>query len=80
MQEIQEEHIELENIYQRIVGFRKTLAGPQDDILFLLIELILRPGILFWGFETKSSEEIIKAKIRALVDETALQKLSGLSI
>jgi hypothetical protein len=40
----------------------------------------LRPGIQFWGFTTESSEGIIKAKIRTLVDEMALQKLSGLSI
>jgi hypothetical protein len=80
MREIQEQHVELENICQRIVEFGKVLAGPQDDLLFPLIELILRPGILFWGFETESSEDIIKARIRALVDETALQKLSGLSI
>jgi hypothetical protein len=29
-------------------------------------------GILFWGFETELSKDIIKAKIRALGDETAL--------
>jgi hypothetical protein len=62
MQEIQEQHIELENLCQRIVEFGKVLAGLQDDLLFLLIELILRPGILFWGFETESSEDIIKQR------------------
>jgi hypothetical protein len=79
MQEIQEEHIELEDICQRIVKFGKVLAGQQDDLLFPLIELVLRPGIQFWGFTTESSEDVV-AKIRALVDEAALQKLSGLSI
>lgn len=36
--------------------YRTSLESPQDDDLFPLIELILRPGILFWGFETQSSE------------------------
>jgi len=31
-------------------------------------------------FETEYSEDIIKAKVCAIVDETALQKFSGLSI
>jgi hypothetical protein len=79
IQEIQE-YVELENICQRIVEFGNVLAGPQDDLLFPLIELILRPGILFWGFETESSDDIINAKICALADETALQKFSRLSI
>jgi len=75
-----EEHIELENICQRIVRFGKILAGPQDDLLFPLIELILRPGIQFWRFKTESSKDVIEAKTRELVDEMALGKLSGLSI
>lgn len=79
MQEIQEEHIELEDICQRIVEFGKVLAGHQDDLLSPLIELVLRPGIQFWGFTTESSENVA-AKIRELVDETALHKLSGLSL
>ena len=41
----------------------RVLAGPQEDLLSLLIELILRPGILFEGFETESSEDIINAEI-----------------
>jgi hypothetical protein len=73
IQEIQE-HVKLEIICPRIVEFGNVLAGLQDDLLFHLIELILRPGILFWGFDIESSEDIIKAKIHALVDETALQK------
>jgi len=63
---IQVQHVELESICQKIFEFGKVLVGPRDDLLFPLVELILRPGILFWGFETESSEDIIKAKIRAL--------------
>lgn len=75
------QQVELEDICQRIVEFGKVLAGLRDDHLLLpLTELILRPGILFWGFETNSSEDIVKAKIRALVGEAALLKLSRLSI
>lgn len=80
MREIPKQHIELENICQRFVEFGQVLAGPQDDLIFPLIELILKQGVLFWGFETESSEDTIRAKIHALVDEMALQKLSGLSI
>jgi hypothetical protein len=47
------------------------------DLLFPLIELILRLGILFWGFGNESFEEIIKAKIRAIVDNKDSRKLSG---
>jgi len=79
MEEIQEEHIELEDIRQRIVEFGKVLARQQDNLLFLLIELVLRPGVQFWGFITELSEDVI-AKIYELVDETALQKLSRLSL
>ncbi len=79
MQEIQEEHIELEDICRRIVEFGKVLAGQQDDLLFPLIELVLRPGVQFWGFTTESSEDVA-AKVYELVDETALQKLSALSL
>lgn len=32
---------------QRIVEFGKVLNGPQDDLLFPLIELVLQPGIQF---------------------------------
>jgi hypothetical protein len=72
---------ELEDICHRIVEFGKVLAGLRDDHLLLpLTELILRPGIRFGGFETNSLEEIVKAKIHALVDEAALLKLSRLSI
>jgi hypothetical protein len=46
-----EQHVELENICQRIVEFGKILAGPHDDILLPLLELILTPGIQFWGFK-----------------------------
>jgi hypothetical protein len=75
------QRVELEDICQRILEFGKVLAGLQDDLLLLpLTELILRPGILFWGFETNSPENTIKARIHILVDETALQKLSRLSI
>jgi len=77
---IDTQHIELEDICQKIIGFGKVLAGPRDDLLLPLIELILKPGIHFWGFETNSSEDIVKAKIRALVDEAALPNLSRLSI
>jgi hypothetical protein len=75
-----QQHIELDNICQRMVEFGKVLAGPQDDLLSPLIELVLSPGIQFWGFIAESSEDVVVAKIRALVDETALQRLSGLSI
>jgi hypothetical protein len=44
---IQEQHIELEDICQRIVEFGKVLARPQEGLLFPLIELVLRPGIQF---------------------------------
>jgi hypothetical protein len=44
IQEIQE-RVELEIICQRIVQFGNVLAGPQDDLLFPLIELVLRPGM-----------------------------------
>lgn len=77
---IDTQHIELEDICQKIVGFGKILIGRRDDLLLSLIELILRSGIHFWGFETNLSEDIVKAKIRALVDEAALLKLSRLSI
>lgn len=72
--------IELEDICQRMVEFGKVLAGPQEDLLSPLIELLLKPGILFWGFINKSSEEVVIASIRALVDETGLESLSGLTI
>jgi hypothetical protein len=77
-----EQHIKLETICQRIVKFGKILAGPQDDILLPLIELILRPGIQFWGFKTDSSEDVVEVKTRVLqlLDEAALEKFSGLSI
>jgi hypothetical protein len=78
MQEIQE-HNELEDICQRIVEFGKVLAGQQEDLLFPLIKLVLKPGIQFWGFTAELSEDVA-AKIRELVDETALQKLYGLSL
>ncbi|OBT94396.1 hypothetical protein VE01_07775 [Pseudogymnoascus verrucosus] len=72
--------IELEDICQRMVEFGKVLAGPQEDLLSPLIELLLKPGILFWGFINESSEEVVIASIRALVDETGLESLSGLTI
>lgn len=77
---IEIQQVELENICQRIVGFGKVLAGQRNDLLLPLIELVLRPEISFWGFKTSSSEETIKARIRALVDEAALLELSRLSI
>ena len=79
MRDIQEEHIELEDICQRIVKFGKVLTGQRDDLLFPLIELVLKPGMQFWGFTTESPEDVA-AKMRELVDETALQKLYGLSL
>jgi hypothetical protein len=73
--------VELEDICQRIVKFGKVLAGlPDDHLLLPFTELVLRQVILFWGFETNSSEDIIKARILALIDEAALPKLSTLSI
>ncbi|OBT40524.1 hypothetical protein VE00_09006 [Pseudogymnoascus sp. WSF 3629] len=79
MQQIPEEHIELEDICQRIVQFGKVLTGQQDDLLFPLIELVLKPGMQFWGLTTESSEDVA-ANIRELIDETALQKIDGLTL
>lgn len=76
---MQEQQVELENICQRIVGFAKVIAGPRDDLLSTLIELILEPGIQFWGFETESSEDV-RDRALALVNELTLDKLSRLSI
>jgi hypothetical protein len=55
-----------------MVDFRKVLARPQDDLLSPLIELVLGLRIPFWGFITKLSEDVVVARIRALVDEMAL--------
>jgi len=71
------QHFKLGDICQRIVESGKILAGPRDDVLLPLTELILRPGIHFWGFEIDSLEtDAVKAKIRVLVDEATLLKLS----
>jgi hypothetical protein len=76
---IDTQHVELEDLCQRIVEFGRVLAGLRDNLLLPLTELILRPGII-WGFETNSPGNTIKARICALIDGTALQKLSRLSI
>jgi hypothetical protein len=55
-----EQEIELEEICGGIVGFGKSLAGQQDDLLLSFIQLIRNPGIHFWSFQTASSRNAMK--------------------
>jgi hypothetical protein len=77
---VEEQYIELEDVCNRIVKFGKALAGPQGDLLSPLIQLILKPGIQFWGFRTASAKDAIEARIRVIIDDMALEQLSRLSI
>ncbi len=77
-----QEHLrdtELEELCDRMIEFGKVLAGPQDDLFSPLIELVLDPGIQFWGFSTESSENVVVAKVRSLVNEMPLLRLSTLT-
>lgn len=73
-------HIELEYICQKVVNFGKLIVGPEDDLLLSMVELILKPGIQFWGYKADSTDDIIEAKTREILSEMTLEKLSSVSI
>jgi len=73
--------IELDLLCQNVIDSAKVLVGAQHDLLSLIVNLLLRPGVQFWGFNVSSIEEdIVTAKIQALVEEMALPRLSTLEI
>lgn len=73
---VRQQELEFEDICDRVIGFGKALAGPEDGLILLLILLILKPGIQFWGFSTRPSDNAMMARIRILVDDADLQKIA----
>ncbi|KFY89226.1 hypothetical protein V500_05854 [Pseudogymnoascus sp. VKM F-4518 (FW-2643)] len=77
---VSQQELELEDICNRVIEFGKALAGPEDGLILPLVLLILKPGIRFWGFSTRPSEDAIMARIRGLVNDADLQKIAQLKI
>ncbi|OBT77484.1 hypothetical protein VF21_05283 [Pseudogymnoascus sp. 05NY08] len=75
-----QQELELEDICNRVIEFGKALAGPEDGLILPLILLILKPGIRFWGFSTRPSEDAIMTRIRGLVNDADLQKIAQLKV
>jgi hypothetical protein len=71
----------VEDVCNRIVNFGKVLAGPQGDLLFPLIKLVLKPGIQFWGLRTAMGEDEIESRIHVIInDDTLLDQFSTLRL
>ncbi|KAF2477137.1 uncharacterized protein BDR25DRAFT_339154 [Lindgomyces ingoldianus] len=72
--------VEAEDVCRKVVEFGKMLAGRKVSNLLPLVELILKPGFQFWELKANASEEVVKARVYELVDESMLGEFFRLKI
>jgi hypothetical protein len=72
-----------EQVCQMVVELAKTVAGHEASdaaLVQLLVKLILKPGIWFWGINTTSGQEEIRCGCKAIIENELVVKMSQVSV